>query len=83
MANSNEYVYIYDKEISNDEYEVINKFLTLYKNQSIIVADQYREDFNIPILENKNVILNTNKDTWKGMYFCKKVYHKRKTILLN
>lgn len=82
MANSNEYGQIYDKEISNDEYEVINKFLTLYKNQSIIVADQYREDFNIPILENKNVILNTNKDTWKGMYFCKKVYHKRKNYII-
>ena len=33
--------HIYYVDMSSDEYEVMNAFLTLYRNQSVIVADQY------------------------------------------
>lgn len=39
MIIPQEWDYNFDEEISNDEYEVINKFLASYRNQSVIVAD--------------------------------------------
>lgn len=76
------WVYNYDEEISNDEYEVINKFLASYRNQSVIVADEYRQDFSMVPLEEEKVIFKTNDDTWKSMEFCRKIYHKGKPYVI-
>ena len=56
MTIPQEWDYNFDEEISNDEYEVINKFLASYRNQSIIVADEYRQDFSMVPLEEEKVI---------------------------
>lgn len=74
--------HIYYVDMSSDEYEVMNEFLTLYRNQSVIVADQYREEFDMVPLKTKGVILRTDDDTWKNMYFCRKIYHKRKPYVV-
>lgn len=74
--------YNYDKEISNEEYAVINKFLASYRNQSIIVADSFRQDFGMVPLEDKRVIFKTNEDTWKVIEFCRKIYHKGKPYIV-
>ena len=74
--------YNFDEEISNDEYEVINKFLASYRNQSVIVADEYRQDFSMVPLEEEKVIFKTNDDTWKSMDFCRKIYHKGKPYVV-
>lgn len=74
--------YNFDEEISNDEYEVINKFLSSYRNQSVIVADEYRQDFSMVPLEEEKVIFKTNDDTWKSIDFCRKIYHKEKPYVV-
>lgn len=47
------YEYNNDNKISQEEYEVINKFLEFYRNKPVIVADEYRQDFNMVPLEEK------------------------------
>ncbi len=74
--------YNYDEGISDEEYEVINKFLASYRNQSIIVADSFRQDFGMVPLEDKRVIFKTNEDTWKSMRFRRKIYHKGKPYII-
>ena len=82
MIIPQEWDYNFDEEISNDEYEVINKFLASYRNQSVIVADEYRQDFSMVPLEEEKVIFKTNDDTWKSMDFCRKIYHKGKPYVV-
>ncbi len=72
----------FDKKISNDEYEVMEKFLASYRNQSVIVADEYRQDFSMVPLEEKKIIFKTNEDTYKSMYFCRKIYHRGKPYVV-
>ncbi len=74
--------YDYDEEISYDEAAVINKFLASYRNQGVIVADEYRQDFDMVPLEEENIIFKTNEDTWKSMNFCRKIYHKGKPYVV-
>lgn len=72
----------YDLTISIDEREVINKFLSFYRNQSVIVADEYRQDYDTVPLENDSIIFKTNEDTWKSIGFCKRIFHKGKPYVL-
>ncbi|MCM1370807.1 MAG: hypothetical protein NC181_02810 [Clostridium sp.] len=72
----------YDEKISNDEYEVIYKFLASYRNQNVIIADSFRQDFDIISLEQEEIIFKTNKDTWKNIDFCKRIYYKGKSYVI-
>ena len=76
MIIPQKYVYNFDEKISDDEYYVINKFLALYRNQSVIIADKYRQDFSMVPLEEEKVIFKINEDNWKSVDFCRKIYHK-------
>ncbi len=82
MIIPREYKYNYDSEISSDELEVINKFLFFYRNQSIIVADEYRQDFGMVPLENDRIIFKTNEDEWKSINFCKRIFHEGKSYVV-
>lgn len=68
--------YSNDAKISDDELVVINKFLDFYRNQTFIVADEYRQDFSMVPLENQKVIFKINNDTWKSVDFCRRIYYK-------
>lgn len=74
--------YNYDEEISNDEYEVIEKFFASYRNQNFIVADEYRQDFSMVPLEEEKIIFKINEDIWKSMDFQRKIYHKGKPYII-
>lgn len=74
--------YDFDKEISNDEYEVIEKFLASYRNKSFIVADEYRQDLSMVPLEEEKIIFKTNEGICKNMNFCRKIYHKDKPYII-
>lgn len=65
-----------DAKISNNELEVINKFLDFYRNQAFIIADKYRQDFSMIPLENQKVIFKITEDTLKIINFCRRIYHK-------
>ncbi len=72
----------FNKEISNDEYEVIEKFLATYRHQNIIVADEYRQDFGMVPLQDEKIIFKTNEDDFKCMSFSKEIYHKNKLYIV-
>lgn len=74
--------YNYDEGISDEEYEVINKFLASYRNRKIIIADEYRQDFSMVPLEEEKIIFKVNEDTWKIMGFRRKIYHKGKPYII-
>lgn len=76
MIIPQDYKYNFDTEISRDECEIINKFLSFYRNKSVIVADKYRQDFGMVPLENDSVIFKTNEDEWKCIDFCKRIFYK-------
>ena len=71
-----------DEEISNDEYEVIEKFFASYRNQNFIIADEYRQDFSMVPLEEEKIIFKINEDIWKSMNFRRKIYHKGKPYII-
>lgn len=75
--------YNYDENISNDEYQVINKFLSSYRKQNVIVADNYRQDSILVPLEEKNIVFNAEEDEYKSIDFCRKIYHKGKPYIVN
>lgn len=76
------YTYNYDLEISNDECEIINKFLSFYKSQSVIVADRYRQDFSMVPLEDDSIIFKINENEWKCIDFCKRIFYKGKPYVV-
>ena len=76
------YEYNHDKEISNEEYEVINKFLEFYRNKPVIVADEYRQNFNMVRLEKEKIIFKTDDDVFKCVDFCRKIYYKNKPYII-
>ena len=82
MIISQDYEYNYDEEISNDEYDVIEKFFASYRNQNFIVADEYRQDFSMVPLEEEKIIFKINEDIWKSMDFQRKIYHKGKPYII-
>ena len=75
-------VYSTSEEISADEYEVIKKFLASYRDQSVIVADNFRQDFGMVPLEDERFIFKTNEDTWKSINFRRMIYHKNKPYVV-
>lgn len=72
----------YDEKISDDECEVIYKFLASYRNQNVIIADSFRQDFSMVPLEEEEIIFKTNEDTWKSLDFCRRIYHKGKPYVI-
>lgn len=72
----------FDENISDEEYEVIKKFLSFYRNQSVIVADSYRQDFDCIPFEHSNIIFKTNSDSWKSLNFCRKIDYKGVTYII-
>ena len=82
MIIPQKYEYNHDKEISNEEYEVINKFLEFYRNKPVIVADEYRQDFNMVRLEEEKIIFKTDDDVFKCVNFCRKIYYKNKPYII-
>lgn len=76
------YIRNFDLEIYNYEYEIINKFLSFYKSQSVIVADKYRKDFSMVPLENDSVIFKINENKWKRVEFRKRIFYKGKPYVV-
>lgn len=74
--------YSNDAKISDDELVVINKFLDFYRNQTFIIADEYRQDFSMVPLENQKVIFKINDDTWKSVDFCRRIYYKGRPYIV-
>lgn len=74
--------YNFDENISGDEYEVIHKFLASYQNQSVIIADSFRQDFSMVPLEKEEIVFKTNENTWKSMNFCRRIYYKKKPYIV-
>ena len=82
MIIPQDWEYNYEEGISNEEYEVIEKFLASYRNQKFIIADEYRQDFSVVPLEEKKIIFKVNEDTCKSMDFQRKIYHKGKSYII-
>ena len=72
----------FDEKISDDEYQVIYKFLASYRNQNVIISDSFRQDFSMVPLEEEGIIFKTNEDTWKSMNFCRRIYYKGKPYVI-
>ena len=72
----------YNDKLSGDEIEVIEKFITFYKNQPIIIADEYRQDYSMVPLENEKIIFKSNEDTWKNITIRKRIFHNKKTYIV-
>jgi hypothetical protein len=75
------YAISHDKEISHEEYEVINIFLEFYRNKPVIIADEYRQDFNLLPLE-ENITFKTYDDIFKSIDFRRKIYYKSKPYIV-
>jgi len=78
MTISQDCKYNNDIEISSDEYEIIKKFLSFYRDQSVIIADDYRQDFNMVPLETGAMFFKNNEEKWKSIKFCKRIFYKGK-----
>lgn len=65
-----------DKEISDKEYKVINRFLEHYRDKNIIVADKHRVDIDIVPFEGEEVAFKLNEEHWKSMDFKRKIVYK-------
>jgi hypothetical protein len=65
-----------DKEISRDEYEVINNFLDQYRDKDFIIADEHRADYRIVPFENERVVFKSNDEFWKSVDFQKRIVYK-------
>lgn len=72
----------YEKEISKEEYEIIKKFLAYYRNQSVIVADSYKQLSSIIPLENARTNFKINEDKSKKIKFRKRIFHKGKPYVI-
>lgn len=82
MIIPQEYKYSKDPELSSDEQEVINEFLNFYRNQSVIVADEYSQFFDIVPLKNDRITFKTSEEEWKSVHFCKRIFHKGKFYIV-
>lgn len=82
MIIPQDYEYNHNKEISSDEREVINKFLSLYRDKEIIVADSLRQDFRMVPLEEEKIIFKINDDIWKSADFCRRIIYKGKPYVV-
>lgn len=82
MIISQDYEYNHNREISSDEREVINKFLSLYRDKEIIVADSLRQDFRMVPLEEEKIIFKIDDDIWKSADFCRRIIHNGKPYVV-
>lgn len=71
-----------DEKISDEEYEVIEKFLASYRNQKFIIADKHAQEFSIVPLEDEKIIFKVNEDSNKSMDFQRKIYHNHKPYIV-
>ena len=74
--------YIMDKEISRDEYDILEKFLNQYRNKNVIVADKHRVDFVLVPFEGYQIAFKSNKELWKSMNFQKRIIHNKKPYIV-
>lgn len=84
MITSKETKTKFDNEISKEEYEIIKKFLNLYKNQKYIIADSYCQIFDRIPLGEKNTFFhvdNIDKQE-KELTFTRKIYHNNKEYIV-
>jgi len=72
----------FDENISDDEYQVIYKFLASYKNQNAIISDSFKQEFGMVPLEEKGIIFKTNEDNCKSMDFCRRIYYMGKPYVI-
>lgn len=72
----------YEKGISKEECEIIKKFLAYYRNQSVIVADSYKQISSIIPLENARTNFKINEDKSKKIKFRKRIFHKGKPYII-
>ena len=82
MNSLNDYRFINDENISDDEYEVIKRFLNFYKNQDVIVADELRKDYDVVPLECKEAVFKRNEEKWKIIEFCKSIFYNGKQYIV-
>ncbi len=75
-------VYTYGK-ISDDEYDIGEKFLSFYKNQNIIVADKYSEEFGVIPIENESVFFKKDERLTKTINICRRINHNKKSYVVN
>ena len=78
MLIPQEWEYTHDEKLSEEEYEVIRKFLAAYKNQNVIVADNYREDCNIVPFRREKSIFRPKDYSAKFLDFQRRIFHKGK-----
>ncbi len=67
--------------MSEEEIQVIYKFLELYKNERFIVADRIVKKIDTVSLEEKSVVIKCNGDNWdnwKTVSFWRTIHHNRK-----
>jgi len=74
--------FLQNKFFSNDEYYVIDKFIESYRNQNVIIADSFRQDFEKVPLEEESIIFKTSECTRKIMDFCRRIYHNGKPYII-
>ena len=74
--------YNFNTDISENEYVVINKFLEFYRNQEVIIADEYRQDYKLVPLEETGAVFKVNDDTFKALSFCKRIFYKGKPYVV-
>lgn len=82
MVIPQDWDYNFDEEISNDEYQVIYKFLSSYKDQNVIVADRFRQDFSMVPLQDEKIIFKMDNDIWKSMDFYKRIFYKGRPYIV-
>lgn len=74
-------------EISNDEFEVINKFIDqfqeFYKQHSFIIADNYRKDFIHVPLKNQHVDYKIDNYKFMEIEFCRQIYYNYKIYIVD
>ncbi len=76
MIIPKDWEYNTDKEISRDEYEVINKFLEQYRDKDYIIADKHRVNNMTVTFENERVVFKSKDEFWKCADFQKRIIYK-------
>lgn len=71
-----------DKEISYDEYDVLEKFLSQYRGKDVIVADNHRMDFARVPFEKEKVTFKPNEEFWKCLDFQRRIVHEGKPYIV-
>ena len=75
--------YNYDKKLTDKEYEILSKFINIFREQKFIIADKFRQDYTMIPLENERIIFKVNNDTFKDIKFRRKVPYKGKNYIVS